>query len=81
METRPASTRIEFRLGIEQVVAAAYTLVNTIFFTIVIFPSKWSFRAFLSCYLVLFWRQLLSPFFICFGNFVCHIGVPPLPVN
>jgi len=69
IKTRPAAARVVFMLGTEEGGAAAYSLVSTPVMAVMVATCEGSFGAFLSCYVKLFSRKLLTPFIVVFLNF------------
>jgi len=75
-ETWPPATRIELRRRAKQICPATHTLVDAFWILKVILPCERALGRFLTTDRILRWRELLTPFFIGFGDFVRHFLIP-----
>src|SRR6202048_814393 len=72
VKTRPAASRIEFRLRIEKLVAAAYAQVNSLAMEVPVLAREGTLRALSASDLVLLRGEKSPPFFVRLFHFFAH---------
>jgi hypothetical protein len=71
-EAWPASTRLKFCIGFEEVIVATDAPVNAFLVIVPILTGEGAFSAFASGYFVLFTGELLFPFGVCLDDLFAH---------